>query len=243
MHLSKLHETDLFGRFFLKVPGDAQFDTYYRSINALRPLLKSEDWNESVTGYYINVAGNMDAVRLSYFTADSARVQRCVKSFCSQNNIIESQSPELPHQTKISEGYGGEELRFRRYLYVYTLIGIDIIQADLLNARRLMATFRWQIMPSRQPYRPHFEKTFKSQSAAYNSLSQEQREQFWLDLSNWPNPLQVDWAHMMVNMVLPGDWIQNWNYFLLQKPAMSINEINKIVSNLGFHILDGWHPL
>lgn len=242
MDLSRLQENDLFGRFYLKVSGSRQFDTYFQTIDALKPLLNSKEWNETVTGYYINVAGNnMDTVRLSYFSSNADAVRNCAESFCRQHNIVESQNPELPHATRISEGYGGEELRFRWFLYLYTLIGLDIMLANLLNARCLMATFRLQVMLSRQPYRPHFQRKFEEQSSTYNSLSTEQKEQFWLDLANWSNPSQVDWAHLMVNMILPGDFVTQWNYFLTSRPALSINEINNIVRNLGFQIPANWH--
>lgn len=244
MDLSRLQESDLFGRFYLKVSGSRQFDTYFQTIDALRPLLNSREWNEAVTGYYINVAGNnMDTVRLSYFSSNTDAVRNYAESFCRQHNIIESQNPELPHATRISEGYGGEELRFRRFLYLYTLIGLDIMLANLLNARCLMPTFRFQIMLSRQPYKPHFQRTFEEQSSTYNSLSTEQEEQFWSDLANWPNPPQVDWAHLMVNMILPGDFVNNWDYFLVPKAALSLQEINDIVKNLGFQIPNNWSPV
>ena len=243
MDLARLSETDLFGRFFLKLPGNVPFDNYYRSLYALLPLLTSKEWNECVTGYYINVAGNMDAVRLSYFTCDSDRIQKCTKSFCSKNNIIAPQRSELPHRTKIAGIYGKEETRYRKYLYLYSLIGFDIIQADLLNARCLIATFRYQVMASRQEYKPHFENTFKKQSPIYNSLSQNQKQQFWRDLSHWPNGSQIDWAHMMVNMILPGDFLHVWDYFRSPKAPKSRNKINKIVRNLGFQIPNSWRPL
>ena len=82
--------------------GSRQFDTYFQTIEALRPLLNSREWNEAVTGYYINVAGNnMDTVRLSYFTTNSDKVSSCVDSFCSQNNV-ENNNPEIPHPERIS---------------------------------------------------------------------------------------------------------------------------------------------
>lgn len=233
----------MFGRFFLKSPGNSQFDSYFDTISALRPLLEGADWNTVVTGYYINVAGNLDAVRLSYFTTHPEDVTSCVDSFCAQSSVTQSQSPEASCATRISEAYGNEELRFRRFLYVYTLIGLDIIRADLVNARRLVATFRLQVMRSRQSYKPHFQRTFEEQSPAYNSFSAEQKEQFWRDLSNWPNPPQVDWAHMMVNMILPGDFVTQWNQFLVPQTALSMAQINALARNMGFTIPNDWRPL
>ena len=98
-------------------------------------------------------------------------------------------------------------------------------------------------MRSRQEYKPHFEGTFIRDSRVYSSLSDEDRNQFWNDLSYWPNPPQVDWAHMMVNMILPGDFITNWNDFLQPKPALTIEEINKIIKPLKFQIPIGWRPI
>ena len=235
MNLSNINENDLFGRFSLKKPDSVMFDTYYQSIEALRPLLTSEAWSDNVTGYYINVAGNMDTVRLSYFTSNPDGLLEVVENYCQQNNI-EKNNQEQPHAARIAEAYGGEELRFRKYLHAYTQIGLDLIQENLLQARCLMATFRWQVMLSRQPYKPHFENIFEAQSSAYNSLSPEEKEQFWLDLSNWPDTQQVDWAHMMVNMILPGDFVQQWNLFSQPRPAKSIDEINTIMERLGFQI-------
>jgi hypothetical protein len=240
---SRISEEDLFGRFFLKKPGGIKFDCYYNTIVELGPLLDSEEWNECVTGYYINVAGDMDAVRLSYFTVDPQKASKCKDDFCFSSNIVEIRPPELPQKTRVSEGYGGEELRFRKFLHMYTLIGLDLIKADLLNARCLFVSFRLQVMLSRQEYKPHFEGTFEKHSRTYSSLSDKDKEQFWDDLSNWPNPPQVDWAHMMVNMILPGDFVPFWNEFLSPKPAMAAEEINKIIAPMNFQIPAGWEPI
>lgn len=240
---SRLSENDLFGRFFLKKPNGIKFDNYYNTIIELRSLFDSEDWEKYVTGYYINVAGDMDTVRLSYFTVDPQKVSKCKDDFCLSNNIVESQPLIIPHKTRISKPYGGEELRFRKFLYMYTLIGLDLLKADLLNARILFVTFRLQVMRSRQAYKPHFEGTFEKHSQIFLSLSDEDKKQFRDDLSNWPNPPQVDWAHMMVNMILPGDF-QKWNDFLSPKPAMTFEEINRIIAPVwNFQIPNGWSPI
>ena len=242
---SRISENDLFGRSFLKKPDGARYYNYYSTIDSIRPLLQSKDWNEYVTGYYVNVSGNMDAVRLSFFADDPQNALKCKDDFCSANNIVEIQPCEYPHKFKVSEDYGGEELRFRKFLHMYTLIGIDLINSDLLNARCLFVTFRLQVMRSRQEYKPHFEGTFEKHSLTYSSLSVEDKEQFWSDLSNWPNPPQVDWAHMMVNMILPGDFVRarEWNDFLTPKPALSIAKINQKIAPMNFQIPVGWEPM
>ena len=234
---SRISENDLFGRYFLKKPNGIKFDNYYNTIVELRSLFDSEDWNKYVTGYYINVADDMmNAVRLSYFTADAAKVSKCKDNFCSSNNIVESHPPILPDETRISKGYGNEELRFRKFLHMYTLIGLDLLKADLLNARCLFATFRFQVMHSRQAYKPHFEGTFEKHSQIYLSLTDEDKKQFWDDLSKRPNPPDEAWAHMMVNMILPGD-------FLSQRSIIAVEEINKIIATINFQIPNGWVPI
>lgn len=183
MNLDRLNDTDLFGIFYLTVDGD-WYDGYYRSLFAIYPLLVSNEWIEKVTGYFINVAGNFDAVRLFYFTASPDQAKELVDHFASEHRLMNIREPVTPHPIKISEKYGGEELRFRRFLSTYAQIGLDIIKADLLNARCLFATFRWQVMRARRKYRPHFLRTFQSQSPFFNSLSVDEIDQFWRDLSH-----------------------------------------------------------
>ncbi len=94
------------------------------------------------------------------------------------------------------------------------------------------------------PYKPHFLRTFESQSPFYCSLSEMEKDQFWKDLSHWPNLLQVDWAHFLVNMVLGCDWVgpEHWQYLSSKKPPLSIAEINDGVKEQGFHVPDNWRP-
>jgi len=244
MDLSRLKEIDLFGRYFLKASEGDRFVGYYYSLNAIRPLIKGNEWLNSVTGFYINVAGGFDAVRLSYFTSSPDQVKGVVDRFVANHGLKSIQNPETPHLAEISKDYGGEELRFRRFLSTYTLIGLDIMEADLLNARCLLATFRWQVMRARRPYKPHFLRTIENQSSFYNSLSVHEKEQFWSDLAHWPNPPQVDWAHFFVNMVLGCDWISQrvWQTFLSRQEPIPIPEINKLIIEQGFQIPQGWHP-
>lgn len=244
MNLSRLTEADLFGRFFLRTLNGGRFDGYYCSLNAIRPLVRSKEWLKSVTGFYINVAGDFNAVRLSYFTSSPDQTRKVVEQFVARHGLKNIQDPEAPHHTRISEGYGGEELRFRRFLSTYTLIGLDIMKADLLNARCLFVTFRWQVMRARKPYKPHFLRTFENQSPFYISLSPRKRDQFWRDLGDWPNPPQVDWAHLFVNMVLGCDWVgaEVWRTFLSPGRALSMPEINELIREQGFQIPGNWRP-
>lgn len=246
MILKNLSESDLIGRFFIKSPNGGQFMGYYQSLDSIRPLLKSKEWSQYITGFYINVAGDFDAVRVSYFTTEPKPLKILVRDFVAKSGLKFLQNYVPPKTEQVSVVYGGEELRFRRFLSTYTLIGLDIMEVDLLNAQRLFMTFRFQVMRAREPYRPHFLRTFENQSNFYNALSEKEKEQFWNDLSHWPNPPQVDWAHLFVNMVLGTDWIspEAWRTFLTRRPPMSLDQINDILVGigLGFQIPEDWHP-
>ena len=246
INLKHLTESDLFGKFYLRAPGGGEFAGYYSSLDAIRPLLESKEWTENTTGFYINVADdNYDAVRLSYWTTSPKQTRQVVDEFKRQHGLEYQREPGVPSQTRNSDGYGGEELRFRKFLTIYTQIGLDIMAADLLNTRCLFATFRLQVMISRQAYKPHFEGTFQTHSPFYNSLSQNEKDQFWSDLAHWPNPAQVDWAHMMVNMVLGCDWNGLISHIASGEfqPPFSISEINNMVRDQGFQIPSDWLPL
>jgi hypothetical protein len=48
---------------------------------------------------------------------------------------------------------------------------------------------------------------------------------------------------MMVNMILPGDFIPPCNDFLTPKPALPIIEINRIIAPMNFQIPVSWEPM
>ena len=52
MDISQMNETDLFGRFFLKAPNAGKFSNYYTSLDAIRPLIRGEQWAQYVKGYW-----------------------------------------------------------------------------------------------------------------------------------------------------------------------------------------------
>ena len=240
--LSRLSETDLYGRFYLKAPNGGRFRGYYHSLNVIRPLVRSKEWLRSVTGYYINVSGNNDIVRISYWTVSPEFAKKVVDRFGADHGLEHTRKPTIPEQTRNSDAYGGEEMRFRRYLATYTQIGLEIMETDLLNARILFAIFRWQVMRAGRAYKHHFLKTFENQSFFYNSLPASEKLQFWLDLAHWPDPQKVDWAHMFVNMVLGADWFPVWKNFHAPQPPLSIPEINELIKWMGFQIPHNWEP-
>lgn len=237
-----ISKSDLFGVFYVKKPDGTKWDSYYKTIDTLRPLFNEEEFTEVVKGFYLNICGSFDSVRISYFVSEE-NAQRAVnkfRRFFSENHIVEIGETECPQEKLVAKAYGGidYEERFRNFLVLETKIGLDLMKEDLLRARILLAIYRWQIRKASLPVREHFEPAFRKYSSTYNSLSEKEKDQFFADLAEWPNPPQVDWAHMMVNFVLGCDWnlvFSDPNYLTPGKP-LSVPEINALIKNLGFQI-------
>jgi len=247
MAIKKISKDHLFGRFFVKKPDGTRWDSYYRTLDALRSLFKGEEFGEVVNGFYLNICGDFDSVRISYFVnqANSEKAVSIFRQFFRNEGMVEINDAAHPRKTILAKNYGGADFeeRFRNFLNLETQIGLELIEGDLLHARILFATYRWQVRKASLPIREHFEPTFKRYSPTYNSLSSEEKRQFFADLEEWPNPPQVDWAHMMVNFVLGCDWMvfSDPNYLTPGQP-LSIPQINRFVENMGFQIPLDWKP-
>ena len=243
-----ISKSDFFGIFYIKKPNGIKWDVYYRTIDVLRPLFQDAEFTEVVNGFYLNICGDFDSVRVSYFV-DKTNVNIAIskfEQFIHENGLIKIKEQETPKKIILAKAYGGKafEERFRNFLVLETQIGLDLIQKDLLNARRLFAIYRWQIRKASLSFREYFEPMFKRNSPTYNSLSNHEKNQLFKDLEEWPNPPQVDWAHMMVNFVLGCDWIQVFsdpNYLTPGQP-LPITEINKRTRELRFQIPLDWKP-
>ena len=233
---------DTFGRLCVTNKDITRIKGYYSTLDALRPLFQLPEWQSVTTGFYLNVTGAFNVVRISYFCPIDADPRDLVRSFLTEHGLSYSATPEAPRVIKVAAKYGGEELRFRRYLATYSHIGLDIMGANLHHSQCLFATFRWQVFMGRGDYRAHFAPTFETLSPFYCGMLDKDRQQFWSDLGYWPNPPQVDWAHMFVNMVLATDWN---DLFALQYPQerLTIPEINQYLSkDHVFQIPLEWNP-
>lgn len=244
MNPNRITETDLFGTFHLRVPDGGRFAGYYSSLNAIRPLLDSGEWKKNVTGYYLNVAGDFDAVRLSYLTTSPEQTRQVVDAFVAERGLEYIQDPSVPVQARISEEYGGEELRFRRFLATYTHIGLDLLDYDITYARRLVAEYRLSYSPQRLSCRPLFEPALTKHSPYYNNLDSHSKTQLWRDFHYW-HP-GGDWLHMMVNMLLPGDclYIPNFKPFFLgdHRPPITPDIRQAMLAIFNLDIPPGWRP-
>jgi hypothetical protein len=67
MTASKVKTSDLFGIFYVQEPGWKRWDSCYNTTDALRPLFENEEFKKVVSGYYLNICGDLYSVRVSYF--------------------------------------------------------------------------------------------------------------------------------------------------------------------------------
>jgi hypothetical protein len=242
MKIMDVSVNDTFGTLCVTNNDTTKIKGYYSTLEALRPLFQLPEWQSVTTGYYLNVYGALNIVRISYFCPVDADPRDLVRGFLAEHSLSYSPEPEAPRVIKVAAEYGGDELRFRRYLATYSHIGLDIMGANLYHSQCLFATFRWQVFMDGGDYRAHFAPTFEKLSSFYCGMSDKDRQKFWSDLKYWRNPPQVDWAHMFVNMVLAYDW----NYlFGLKYPQerLTIPEINqKLSKDHVFQIPLEWNP-
>jgi len=121
-----------------------------------------------------------------------------------------------PYDEYHDGGITKSNLEFRRFLHAGTQIGLELIQADREAARRLAAGYRLNIAPDvyrgRASARSHFLGPFQS-TCAYSELSQTEQRELWDGFDYWHKRMDrgdaacEDWAHMFLNLVLPGDWM------------------------------------
>lgn len=243
MGVQNISKEDLFGIFYVRKANGAKWDSYFKTINALRALFQDKAFADIVSGLYLNVSGDFDSVRISYFVSEakSTEAVSVFQKYFGDNEMTEIRNPDLPRKTIVAAKYGGKELeeRFRYFLNLETLIGLELTKADLPHSRMLFATYCWQVRKASLPVREHFEPTFAKYSSTYASLADKEKEQFFRDME------RLDWAHMMVNFVLGIDWYdQNTGGFVVGGMPLSIEEINMILkrAGLGFQIPLDWKP-
>jgi len=215
-------EKALVGKKYLKT-SDILIEGYFECIKAIKPLLANFDSSSSTPGFYINISENksnkLNIVRLTFFTYAPGETEKIIEVFLKDNSNIISLPVEdfndknfkKPIECKISEGYGGEEIRFRNFLNNYTHIGLDLLDYDVLYSRRLVAEYRLTYSPRKTSCKPLFEPIFSKHSKFFNLLNDSSKKQLWKDLDFWHTirgtDYVADWAHLLVNMLLPGDWI------------------------------------
>jgi len=220
--LSDLSVTDRRARLYVKPreapEDDIGFPVYYEAVERLTPIVASPEAAEYLTGFYISL-GKDYSLRLSYFAshADEATLWLERQFLRHGLSIVDRDSPENAdfgdyHDGGLTRG----NLQFRHFLHRYTQIGLELLASDRTASRELAATYRLRIAPEvysgRLSARAHLLGAFET-TRTYRGLPECAQAQLWDDFDYWHkrmdrgDPSCQDWAHLFVNMVLPGDWM------------------------------------
>lgn len=240
MDWKKVSTDDLQSRFFIEMPEANPWMSYYETINLFRVLFESQKFQQYVSGYYVFSLHRQFpcTFRLVVFSPEdtSMEAEQEIENFIIKNKLPEKRDERIPpkkYSAVISPG--DPELRCRQFETLETLIGLEIMKKDLLNAQSLMATYRWQVFKARQPRASYFKPTFERDSSAYLSLSPNDQVFLYSCLSNYK------WTHFLVNLVLGFD---ETNYSLPEE-SYSISRINKDIlepRKAPFRIPEDWKP-
>lgn len=224
----------------LKESLDEDIDRYFKGVNNIQNLHRSNILLSSIKGYYLSL-WNGGGIRFSYFTDNHNDSEEfLIEKFTSigLEKYLESKNP---HNETFNYYHGKSKsnLDFRRFLLLITNIGFDLLQYDINYCRCLAAKYRLDIAPSGISSKTYFESAFNKISY-YNSLPSELRDELFDGLDYWHSSWE-DWAHMLVVMLLPGDWIYSNHCRSVFDPRRPIDKIlrDKLARNL---LPNDWQP-
>jgi len=107
----RIPNNDVFGIFYVKKPDGVKWDSYYRTLDSLGQLFEDEQFRKTVSGFYLNVIGDFDSVRISYFV-DKAKSERAISIF--EQFFRDNEVEEIEHSSRPSEKSPSKELWRRR---------------------------------------------------------------------------------------------------------------------------------
>lgn len=221
---------------------------YFKSIDRLAEICNRNQFNQLVTGFYLNVSKIPGSVRLSYFVnPDLENSESHIIELLTKNNVSIEQIGMKLAPLEITLQYKWPirtEKELRDFLVAYTKVGLEMMRNNLYHSRCLMATYRFQVRWASLDIRNHFKRSFEILSPTFNSWDNKDRDSFLSALEEWPRRQQVDWAHFMVNLILPGDYntvFRDPNYSRYSNP-LSIAEINHFIKIFEFQIGEDWSP-
>jgi hypothetical protein len=226
---------DCYGIFYLALSATPSFENYYASVAELTPCLREPAWLNSCNGFYVSCIEH-GLPRISYFAFSAKKATEAIESICRSSPLAHAKSAEPLKAVSYVDGYGGTESAFRRYLCDYTQVGLDLLEADRLEAQRLCATYRLSVHPSGASARGYLEPSFDKMSAAYGQFSAAHKDVFWTAFGVNEGSPKTPWDHMLVNQILGCD--------IFASRPHSNDEINDVLSSAGreFAVPTDWAP-
>lgn len=196
-------DTDFYCLLFLEIPANGSInDQYFKSVLDLSKKTKSDEFRKHLTGFYLSKYNKN--IRFSFFINGANRVEFIKQFFLKNDFKIVNDIPKPKFETFSS--YCNMEkgnLNFRRYLQLITNVGLDLLEYDILYARKVVAKYRLEIVPQNKNIEKYFDRVLQK-SQYYLSLSQQLKSELLSGLSFWIDDYN-DWAHMFVVMLFPED--------------------------------------
>lgn len=195
---------------FFRLPDRASLDVphYYECLKALRPLLDGDAFKAAVLRFYINYItvpdDNGSCLRLVYDTVDPAKIQDIIRAFAEGNRskiaIFDSAWTNRPDSSKSPEVVGEENLRFRNFLHVNTLVFLGVLdEIGVEPLQRMIYQYRHIALAQRIPPDVVLGGDF-AKSAYFQKLKKEGLDrQYWDDLVYFFNNSDFG-LHFFVNM-------------------------------------------
>jgi len=197
-------------------------DTYFEGISRLSSLLYSDALHDHLNGFHLSLWIE-DGIRFTFFVNDGLDGEDFLEDQFQNLNferyLPRDDEPPTPERYTQYLTKGKTYIQFRRFLQLITNIGLESINWDQAQSRKLAAEYRLDIGPSGQSAKPHFQGWYNNLSY-YNSLTSDLKEELLEGLDFWFTST-MDWAHMFVTMVLPGDIVnlqENSAWFNPRKP-------------------------
>lgn len=108
---TRVTKEDHWGIYHVKKGSGEKWDSYYNTMDALTPLLELETFARTVSGFYLNICGGFDSVRISYFVdkSDVRTVLLMFTEFFKDNGFVEIEESSPPNPYVVARNYGGEE--------------------------------------------------------------------------------------------------------------------------------------
>lgn len=186
---------DLYSVYHI-IPSNPYNKNYHESVYSLGKVLS--EYKGSIpgsSGYYLSRSKyHPRAVRLTLFTRNqgtSQNIDRWIHGMEQENliTIVPYVSKKL-EQGIFTKNYGGDETMFRKYLSLYTPIGIECMGYDFKGAQKIWANLMEH---------GGTDITFLEHSSYFMKLSYDEKCSFIDSMYN------KKWGHMVINFVLGYD--------------------------------------
>jgi len=209
---------------------------YFEGVSRLTKFLCSDELHNHINGFHLSLWQD-GGIRFTFFTNEDLDSENYLQGQFEELSFERylAMDEESPRNEQYLEycNKGKTYLDFRRYLQLMTNIGLQLLEKDITDTRDLAAKYRLEIGPEKASAKPFFEEWFKDLDY-FKSIDSTVKEELLDGLDFWFTD-RMDWAHMFIVMILPGDII-NLDYyedlFVTRRPIpdVRLKEIFKVIT-------------